>query len=59
MKKINLYQSRSNVEKEIIKKYKNSKNKEVIAKLCNNSFSPKTMESSLKMIDRLESKNNA
>ena len=50
---INLNRKRQDVEKDIIKKYKNCDNKELIIKLCNTSFNPKTMKKSLETIDRI------
>ena len=55
---INLNRKRQDVEKDIIKKYKNCDNKELIIKLCNSSFSPKTMKKSLEAIDKINNITN-
>ncbi len=58
---INFNRPRSEVKKDIMEKYKDSNNNELIEKFCDMAFSPETMKKSLeaidKIIDKLKEKN--
>lgn len=51
---INLNRPREEVKKDIIEKYQNSQNKDLIVKICNDSFNPKSMKNSLDIIERIK-----